>query len=114
LFEAEGVKLELGPAHAKLVGGSGEAEVTLGLRPEDLEERPAHAGAGEAWAQVEGTVEGVEPLGHEVLMHLKVGEATVTARLGARATGEYGAKKTLVVQPSRAHFFDARDGRRLG
>lgn len=113
VFEAEGLRLELSEAQATKVAAAKDRAVTLGLRPEDLHETAEGAERGEAPVGIEGRVEGVEPLGHEVLIHLKVGGALMTARLEPRATAAFGETKALYVEPSRAHFFDAAEGRRL-
>jgi multiple sugar transport system ATP-binding protein len=108
-FQSGNLRLALtAPRRAKLAARAG-SEVTLGLRPEDLSESPA-GGA----ARIEATVESAEPLGHEVLLHLKAGSTPLTARLGAEATGAFGEARTLYVDPARAHFFDGRTGERLG
>jgi multiple sugar transport system ATP-binding protein len=108
VFEAEGIRLGLTAAQRAKLGAAGR-EVTLGVRPEDLCER-----GGEGAGRIEATVESAEPLGHEVLLHLKAGSTPLTARLGAEATGAFGESRTLYLDPARAHFFDGRSGERLG
>jgi multiple sugar transport system ATP-binding protein len=109
IFEADGVRLTLTEEQGRKLAARAGQEVTLGVRPEDLAEA-----AAEGAARIEATVESAEPLGHEVLLHLKAGATPLTARLGAEATGAFGESKTLHVQPSKAHFFDGRSGERLG
>jgi ABC-type sugar transport system ATPase subunit len=86
------------------------ARVTAGIRPEAF--RPAEGPAG-----VGATVEHVEWLGHETLVHARVGAAAAetSVRLVARLPGmhqlEKGAGVRLAVS-GEVHFFDA-GGRRV-
>ena len=94
-----------GPAAAVPVDGA----LTAGIRPEDLGlEAPA---AGRPTA----TVEHIESLGHETLVHVRLdGEAQV--RLIARLAGMGGvprdARVGLAIDPARVHLF-AADGQAL-
>jgi multiple sugar transport system ATP-binding protein len=82
--------------------------VTLGVRPEDVALAPA--GATDALAL---TVEAVEALGPEVLLHARAGAAALVARLPPQSVPERGASVRLTLRPDRLHFFDARTESRL-
>jgi multiple sugar transport system ATP-binding protein len=80
-------------------------EVILGIRPE-------HVGAPHEvdWKQtqtVQGQVEMVEPLGHEAILHFKVGEQIMTGRL--RSHGNLpapGDTVTMQLKCEAIHLFD--------
>jgi multiple sugar transport system ATP-binding protein len=95
-------------------GGDGR-KVVLGIRPENLRgvEREARAGTAET-ARLAGQVEFVEPLGHEVIVHTKVGEDLLVAKLEPHRAPEMGDPIELAVELDALHLFDAQSEARLG
>ena len=93
LFHGSGLRLEV-PAT--------DGTATLGVRPEDLEPVP-----GGPW---EGTVDLVEDLGAEVLVHASYGEGVVVSRVARGPKIRPGQKISL--SPRRVHLFDGA-GRRV-
>jgi multiple sugar transport system ATP-binding protein len=81
------------------------AEVCFGIRPEDLYDKLFITEAPEECV-VTSTVELVEPLGAEVYLHLKVGQATLIARVGPHDRPEVNQDIDLVFDMGKAHFFD--------
>jgi multiple sugar transport system ATP-binding protein len=81
-------------------------EVILGVRPEHLKVHVAASGDGSFPAALELA----EPLGHEHLLHLRAGDATLTARSEPATWPPMGS--TLYVRPAtdRLHLFDAETG----
>ena len=79
-----------------------DGAVELGVRPEDL--RPDPAGP------ISGTVEGVEPLGADLLVHLRCGTHLLVARLDGRAEVRPGAQLSLGIAPGLIHAFDPASG----
>jgi multiple sugar transport system ATP-binding protein len=110
---ADAQRLELSGAPLDRVGGQATAEgrdVVLGIRPEDLSAGPAPDGQ-----MLRGTVEVVEHLGNEQLVHLAVPGAlipegaearSVTARLEPSLLVRLGDTLPLVVNLSKIHVFD--------
>jgi len=90
---------------------SGAAEamraVTVGIRPEHL------AMSGALDASFSGTVEMIEQLGADTLVHLSHGKDLVTARLPHGAHPEVGSTLHLTADPSRVYLFDAESGARI-
>jgi sn-glycerol 3-phosphate transport system ATP-binding protein len=90
---------------------SGAAEaaraVTVGIRPEHL------APSGAFDAHFSGTVEMIEQLGADTLVHLSHGEDLVTARLPHGAHPEVGSTLHLTADPARVYLFDAESGARI-
>ncbi len=87
------------------------ANVIAGVRPEDV--RLRFGGEGDAQS-LPAIVELVEPLGHEQLVHVRIGEAMVTVRSLERERPEIGARAWLEFDPGRIHLFDAETGRLEG
>ena len=106
-----------------------DGEVVVGVRPEAFLIAPDGA------ASTELTVEIVEPLGDEVLVHGSIGgeparsgaeldeellplergsRARITARLDPSARPSPGDRLPLRVAPERVYVFDARTGVSLG
>jgi multiple sugar transport system ATP-binding protein len=85
-------------------------DVIVGVRPEHLKARRSDAGSPAQPGELAATLELAEPLGHEHLLHLRVGEVALTARSEPAAWPEMGA--TLLVRPvtERLHLFDAASG----
>jgi multiple sugar transport system ATP-binding protein len=83
-------------------------EALLGLRPADLS-------LSDGTSPLTGTLEVVEPLGWESLLHLSLaGRPLVVQAETERARRlQPGSEVAITVEPSRAHVFDARTGVRL-
>jgi sn-glycerol 3-phosphate transport system ATP-binding protein len=81
--------------------------ITVGLRPEHLA-----AGAGEG-LQFTFTVETVEALGADSLVHGNVGGGILVARVDGHATPAIGTSLTFHARPGKLYFFDTASGKRL-
>ena len=86
--------------------------VALGIRPEHI------AGQGEnEWettSTIEGDVEIIEPIGHEVILHMKNGDKMFTAKLGSHEhMPRFADHLTLEVKADAAHLFDPDTEERL-
>jgi len=107
---AEPLRLPLPGALAEIARRRpGEAAV-LGVRPEDIREA---AGADAPNARLKCTVEFVEPMGAETLLHLSCGASTFVARTHPATTGRAGQPLDVVFELDRAHFFDPQTQTRL-
>jgi multiple sugar transport system ATP-binding protein len=94
-----------------------DREVTFGVRPEDFHFADNAAGVSEK-AEVTATVEVVEPMGNEIYLYLNTGSNSLVARVNARSEsqlallqnmkGSRDSQLKLVVDMSKAHFFDAQ------
>ena len=58
-------------------------------------------------------VEFVEPLGHEVIIHGRVGDDLLVAKVDPHRSPEVGAAFTLALETGAAHLFDAASERRI-
>ncbi len=113
-----GTRLELGgtslPLHGLDFASTGLSahtgrELVLGMRPEDLQ--PARS-------QPEGPViaarlELIEPVGHEVFLHLRYASEEVVARVAPGPLPEPGTDLRLAIPLDRLHFFAADSGSRI-
>jgi multiple sugar transport system ATP-binding protein len=87
-------------------------DVVLGIRPEHI--GAAHEVDWHSDTQVTGTVEILEPLGHEVIVHFQVQGETLSGRLRShQALPAMGDPITLQVRTEAMHLFDAATEQRL-
>ena len=91
---------------------AGSREVILGIRPEHLRlgsEGPVTA----EQPALDATVELVEPLGGEALVHVRAGGHELTAKTRARELPDVGDRIQLVADGRRVHLFNAESGSAL-
>jgi multiple sugar transport system ATP-binding protein len=87
-------------------------EVVLGIRPEHI--GAAHEIDWRSDTSIAGTVEIVEPLGHEVIVHFEVQGETVSGRLRShQSLPRPGDPITLQVRTEAMHLFDPKTEQRL-
>ncbi len=85
--------------------------VVVGVRPENILDANRE-GRGET-AAIEAEVEIAEPLGSEVIVHSRVGNDMVVAKLDPHHHPAPGEKVTLLIELESLHLFDAETERRL-
>ena len=94
------------PLPAELQAQAPES-ITVGLRPE-------HLSAGSGYGpEFTFTVDTVEALGADSLVHGIVGTGTLVARVDGHATPAIGASLTFHARPGKLYFFDTASGKRL-
>ena len=98
------------PVAKREVVREGQA-VLAGIRPETI--RPSQAAARGETARVEGIVDLVEPIGHQAIVHVRVGEATLVASFDAHEMPRVGAPITLFIEVDAMHLFDSASEARL-
>jgi multiple sugar transport system ATP-binding protein len=86
-------------------------DVLLGVRPEHVGDAGAHGWT--ATAPLGGTIEIVETIGHEVIVHFRCGEDIVIAKLGAHRIPRFGEQISLVMNCDAMHLFDPQTEQRL-
>jgi len=92
--------------------GNDGRKVIVGLRPENILDAGKPARGETARLTVE--VDIVEPLGHEVIMHGRIGDNVLVAKLDPHGAPKMGALVELVVELDALHLFDAETELRLG
>ena len=90
---------------AELRGAAG-GEVTVGIRPE-------HLVAGGVGPEFRFTVETIEALGADSLVHGAFGNGVLVARVEGGATPAPGTAVSFRVMPGKIHFFDTATGKRI-
>jgi multiple sugar transport system ATP-binding protein len=98
-----GLRAAVSPARADRMRTYKGQTVTLGVRPEDM-----HIAAGDGRTGFDALVEVVEPLGSEILLDVKVGNAVMVARVEPTVRAKVHEKIRLNVEPDRLHFFDGK------
>jgi len=92
-------------------------KVVLGIRPENLRGTESGARVSEGpvtkLAGIPGIIEFVEPLGHEVIVHVRVGEDLLVAKLEPHRAPQMDDPIELAVELSALHLFDAQSEERL-
>ena len=94
-----------------LTAGKDGRKVVAGIRPENVQD--AHGPARGETANVTAEVEIVEPLGHEVVAHARIGDDRLVAKLEPHHIPKMGEKIDLVLELDRIHLFDAETENRL-
>ncbi|MGA7913201.1 MAG: sn-glycerol-3-phosphate ABC transporter ATP-binding protein UgpC [Candidatus Dormiibacterota bacterium] len=90
---------EIAPRLRRYVG----RDVTMGIRPEDLQLANGSHPPGLCFDAV---VELVERLGAEILLDLQVGQQTMVASAEPTVRAKRGEKLRFALRPERVHFFD--------
>jgi multiple sugar transport system ATP-binding protein len=85
--------------------------VLMGVRPEHVGEAGAHDWP--ATAPLGGTIEIVETIGHEVIVHFRCGEDMIIAKLGAHRIPRFNEQIELVMNCNAIHLFDPETEQRL-
>jgi multiple sugar transport system ATP-binding protein len=83
----------------------------LGIRPEDIS--AAGQQDWQAAAEFDGVIEIFEPLGHEIIVHVRSGEARILAKLETDVLPEIGQKIRLALNGEKIHLFDPQSEQRL-
>jgi sn-glycerol 3-phosphate transport system ATP-binding protein len=81
--------------------------ITVGIRPEHL------LPSGEGEGSVSGSIEMVEQLGADTLVHIGHGNDLVIARLPQGRQPEIGARFAVTADPARVFLFDTSSGARI-
>jgi multiple sugar transport system ATP-binding protein len=109
---ASKVSLPLPEKLRAATAGTDGRKVVAGIRPENVGDASMQT-RGET-ARIPGEVEIVEPLGHEVIVHARVGDDLLVAKTDPHHTPKMGAPIELVLELDALHLFDATTEGRLG
>jgi multiple sugar transport system ATP-binding protein len=110
-LDAKGFTVSLpGEIGSKLEGHVG-GEVIMGIRPDDLHENPCAEGA-EPENVFRMALELIEPIGPELILHLKAGEVPLVAAVKSTKT-RVGERIAMEIDPEKIHVFDKKTGKAL-
>jgi multiple sugar transport system ATP-binding protein len=85
--------------------------LALGIRPEDICEPGQQDWT--AAAEFDGVIEIFEPLGHEIIVHVRSGEERILAKLETDVLPAIGQKIRLALNGEKIHLFDPQTEQRL-
>ncbi len=117
-FSADGQRLEhaafalpLPPKWRQPAAAHRGKPLALGIRPEDI----CKAGQQDwtAGAEFDGVIEIFEPLGHEIIVHVRSGEDRILAKLETDVLPVIGQKIRLALNGEKIHLFDPQTEQRL-
>jgi multiple sugar transport system ATP-binding protein len=80
-------------------------KVRAGVRPENI--LPAHEEGRGATARVQAVVDIVEPIGHQAIVHSRIGPDALVGAFDAHVMPHIGDKIDLVIELDAVHLFDA-------
>ncbi len=108
---ASGFRIPAPEAARAATAGMDGKKVVYGIRPENIREA-AREGSGRT-VPVTAKVEFVEPLGHEVIVHGRVGDDLLIAKVDPHRAPRMDAEVPLVIEVDAGHLFDATTEKRL-
>ena len=109
---ASGFKMPVPREFRAAAAGRDGTKVVLGIRPENIREASREASGPAVPVTVQ--VELAESLGHEVIVHGRIGDELVVAKVDPHRSPQIGDAIPLVIEADAAHLFDAATERRLG
>ena len=114
-FKTSGIDLPVPEALRAAVAARDGSPVVIGIRPENVREA-----GGEGSRRREGPVvpirvviEFVEPLGHEVIIHGRIGDDLLVAKTEPHQAPKVGDELSLEIELSGLHVFDKETEMRL-
>jgi multiple sugar transport system ATP-binding protein len=87
-------------------------QLNLGIRPEDIH-APSHRLELASPAELEATLEVMEPMGSEIYLHLTSNSGSFIANVEPDFRPELGKPTKLVINMDKSHFFDPDTGLNL-
>ena len=101
--EGRSARLDAGPEIALPAGSWGRegAGVTIGIRPQ-------HVTLSTSADALRVAIDLVEPLGSETLLHIRLGEDEIVAKVGAGVSIDAGERVRLRLSGAGVHLFDAQ------
>lgn len=109
---SESILIEVPQQQADILRAAGEKEIVFGIRPEAIHDA-AMLLAENIDIAARGTVEVVELLGAETLLHVRCGREFLVASMPSGKEYHPGDPIDLVFTTDRMHAFRKRDGRSL-
>jgi len=106
---ATGQKLPVPPARTNSYAALAGREMTLGLRPEHLPDM--NGGLRPGAAQLDATVDVVEPMGLETMIHFFLAGVPLTARVSPDVITHPGEILPLAADLNQMHLIDNETGR---
>jgi len=110
-LEYDGASLPVPERYRQVTQGGGGREVLVGIRPENF--KAAQDNTRGPAAPLHVKVEIVEPLGHEVIVHGRIGETVLVAAVDPHEAPGVGDEARLFVELDAVRMFDAATEQKL-
>ncbi len=104
-IKASGFKVKIPKDKEDALANYIDKDVIFGIRPENIYDK-MFAYAPKEENTVRGVVDVVEPLGSETILHVKVGEDMITAKVDPKTKAQEGQEIDLVFDMDVMHAFD--------
>ncbi|HOT31631.1 MAG TPA: sn-glycerol-3-phosphate ABC transporter ATP-binding protein UgpC [Petrotogaceae bacterium] len=102
---AENMNIKVPNKYEEILKPYIDKEVVFGIRPEDVYDK-LYAVAATDNNTVTSTVDVVEPLGSETLLHLTIGKQVITAKVDPKSMAKSDQKLDIVFDMEKMHIFD--------
>jgi multiple sugar transport system ATP-binding protein len=86
-------------------GSYKDKDVTLGIRPEDIADALPEDTKGQ-WEKFNAVVEGIEPLGAEIILEMVSGQQSFTARVAPDSKSRLSEEVAVYFNMRKIHLFD--------
>ena len=101
-----GIMLKTPKIYEEELANYKDKEIVFGIRPEDIYDK-MFAVAAKSENTVKVTVDILEPLGNQTILHAKVGEDLIVSSIDPKTEAEVGQSMNLVFDMSMMRAFDA-------
>lgn len=88
-------------------GSYKDEDVTLGIRPEDIADALPEDSKGQ-WEKFNAVVEGIEPLGAEIILEMVSGQHSFTARVAPESKSRLSEEGEVYFNMRKIHLFDTK------
>jgi multiple sugar transport system ATP-binding protein len=88
-------------------GSYKDKDVTLGIRPEDIADALPEEAKG-LWEKFKAVVDGIEPLGAEIILEMVSGQQSFTARVDPDSKSRLGEEVEVYFNMRKIHLFDSK------
>jgi len=103
--KGDGMEFDLPPEIVARIGNHTDADVILGVRPEDIHATGVPAST-DAASSIRAKIEVVEHMGNEDFIHLTCGSASFMTRTSELANPKPGDVLSITIAARKAHLFD--------
>ncbi len=99
--------------YAQAARGVAGKQLTLGIRPEHLEDAALEPPGSQHGPAIESRVDVVEHLGSELVVYARAGGTPLTARIDPRSDAHTGGTMRFKVDSERMHLFETETGQAI-
>ncbi len=100
-------KVRVPKEYHDVCGSYKDKDVTLGIRPEDIADALPEDSRGQ-WEKFNAVVEGIEPLGAEIILEMVSGQQSFTARVDPDSKSRLSEEVDVYFNMRKIHLFDTK------